>query len=178
MAGSSRILFSEFDGTTWIRVEGKGSLANSPALKRIGERAIESGVAHLVIDLEECPMMDSTFMGTITGLALRLAGDAGEGKVEVIHVSPRGQELMRGLGLDHLVEIDPEGKNWSQVTEQVRQALDSVEAEGGDKELHGRVSLEAHEALGKADASNIPRFKDVVTFLRDELDSKADESST
>ena len=49
----------------WIRVEGKGTFQNSPGLKDFSRRMIETGKRAFVVDLQRCPAMDSTFMGTL-----------------------------------------------------------------------------------------------------------------
>src|SRR5260221_5584242 len=55
-----------------IKVRGKGSFQNSPALKEFAREMFERGHRVFVVDLADCPVMDSTFMGTLAGLALRL----------------------------------------------------------------------------------------------------------
>src|SRR5450631_2319235 len=56
----------------WIRVEGRGSFQNSPALKEFSRKLIDEGRRKFVVDLKSCLAMDSTFMGTLAGLAIRL----------------------------------------------------------------------------------------------------------
>ena len=56
----------------WVRVEGKGSFLNSGNLKEFAQEMVTRGYREFVIDLQNCAMMDSTFMGTMAGVALRL----------------------------------------------------------------------------------------------------------
>jgi anti-anti-sigma regulatory factor len=56
----------------WVRVEGKGSFLNSGNLKEFAQEMVNRGYREFVIDLQNCAMMDSTFMGTMAGVALRL----------------------------------------------------------------------------------------------------------
>ena len=49
-------------------------------------------------------MMDSTFMGTMAGVALRLK-ELGHGHLHVVHCGVRSRELLSGLGLDQIFSI-------------------------------------------------------------------------
>ena len=53
---------------------------------------VDRGYREFVIDLENCAMMDSTFMGTMAGVALRLK-ELGQGHLHVIHCGGRSREL-------------------------------------------------------------------------------------
>src|SRR3954462_7442485 len=85
--------------TVWIRVEGKGTFQNSPGLKEFSRQMMDRGRRDFVVDLANCPAMDSTFMGTLAGLALRLR-EAGNGQLWVVNRNLRNNELLEGLGLD------------------------------------------------------------------------------
>ena len=92
--------------TVWIRVEGKGTFQNSGGLKEFSKTLIADGRRDFVVDLENCPAMDSTFMGTLAGLALRLR-EAGGGRLWVKNCNERNEDLLAGLGLDALFSADP-----------------------------------------------------------------------
>ena len=66
------ILVGTADRVVWVRVEGKGSFLNSTGLKEFAKEMTNRGYREFVVDLHNCPLMDSTFMGTLTGVALRL----------------------------------------------------------------------------------------------------------
>ena len=72
MNNNSSILFGLFDEFLWVRCSGRGSFANSPTVKSLGDDYIASGGRLIVIDLETCSGIDSTFMGTLAGLSRRL----------------------------------------------------------------------------------------------------------
>src|SRR2546430_16884908 len=46
----------------WVKVEGKGSFLNSGNLKEFTREMVNRGYREIVVDLENCAMMDSTFM--------------------------------------------------------------------------------------------------------------------
>src|SRR5437764_10488259 len=65
---------------------------------------VDRGYREFVVDLVDCVMMDSTFMGTMAGLALRLK-ELGQGHLRVVHCGERSRQLLSGLGLDQLFQI-------------------------------------------------------------------------
>jgi len=64
-----------------VKVEGKGSFLNSDNLKEFAREMLDQGYREFVVDLADCAMMDSTFMGTMARLALRRA-EAAHGEHE------------------------------------------------------------------------------------------------
>ena len=69
---------------------------------------VNRGYREFIIDLENCAMMDSTFMGTMAGVALRLK-ELGRGHLHVVHCGARSRELLSGLGLDQIFSIHSNG---------------------------------------------------------------------
>src|SRR5207237_7162298 len=69
---------------------------------------VDCGYREFVLDLVDCVMMDSTFMGTMAGLALRLK-ELGQGHLRVVHCGERSRQLLSGLGLDQLFQISSNG---------------------------------------------------------------------
>ena len=100
MNNNSSILFGLFDEFLWIRCSGRGSFANSPTVKSLGDDYIASGGRLIVIDLETCSGIDSTFMGTLAGLSRRLLPIGGS--VQIASPSERCLSALESLGLDAL----------------------------------------------------------------------------
>ena len=154
----------------WIRVGGKGDFQNSPQIKEYAERMIENGERRFVIDLEQCPVMDSTFMGTLTGIARRLMPFE-DGKLEVLNANERNQQLIRSLGLDNIFDLDAEGECWQEERQAISASFGGELAESSmSKRERAEFVMEAHEALTEADPANVPRFRDVIEFLKKELE--------
>ena len=121
---------------------------------------IQRGHREFVVDLEECELMDSTFMGTLAGVALRLR-EIGQGGLRTVNVNVRNASLFENLGLDQLFTVE---------TGHDTDAPKSLkQAEAVDEDNAKETVLEAHEALIEADAHNAVKFKDVVDYLRQEL---------
>src|SRR6187455_1046090 len=103
------ILVGTSERTVLVRVEGKGSFLNSTGLKEIAKEMTNRGFREFVVDLKNCPVMDSTFMGTLAGIALRLR-ELGQGQLRVVRLNERNQDLLANLGLDQLFTIEPEAE--------------------------------------------------------------------
>ena len=142
----------------WIRVEGRGSFQNSPALRDFSRKLIEEGRRKFVVDLKNCPALDSTFMGTLAGLAIRLR-DTGGGDLWVVNRNERNAELLTGLGLDPLFSDKPLC---------AAQPADCKEAvhHPADKASTREAMYDAHDACIAVDPRNADKFKDVIEHLK------------
>ncbi len=166
------ILVSCFDNVDWIRVEGKGSHLNSSQIKEFTQRSLEKGHRNFVVDLENCSAVDSTFMGTLASMALKLRYEP-DGRVDVINATGRTRDAMTSLGLHCLLEMDEDGSAWKSERELVAKNLGKPLATEGNvsiKEKAGDV-LAAHEALVEANSENFSRFKDVINYLKEDLNN-------
>jgi anti-sigma B factor antagonist len=173
VSASSLISAGVFDGFTWIRCEGKGSFRSSPALKRFGELRMGEGDGLLVVDLEGCTGMDSTFMGTLAGLAMKLAR-AGGGVLQVTGTDERSRRSLEDLGLDCILEIEPEDAPWRGRMGDLRSSLVPVNGDepGLTNEQRAGHVLDAHRLLVKANDGNQKRFQGVIDVLEAEIDGK------
>lgn len=172
------ILVGIFDGFSWIRCEGKGSFLNSPALKAFGLERIASGEACLVVDLQACTGMDSTFMGTLAGMASRLSAKPGA-VLQIADASERNRHSLEDLGLDFLMEIDPEKAAWLASVESIRAALKPHRPATALGQIQQtKHVLEAHKVLSKTNERNLRAFSNVVTLLESELETKQKQAET
>jgi len=159
------------DSSVLVKVKGRGSFQNSSGLKEFGKQMIQRGYRSFVIDLGQCELMDSTFMGTLAGLALRLR-EMGHGKLSVVNASERNWDLLSNLGLDRLMEVADPGAAPAASDENL------APAEGeSSSQAHKENVLTAHQALVEADPQNAVRFKDVLDYLTQELkqENRAEE---
>jgi anti-sigma B factor antagonist len=149
----------------WVKVEGKGNFLNSGNLKEFAREMVQRGYREFVVDLEKCAMMDSTFMGTMAGVALRLK-ELGHGHLHVVHCGTRSRELLTGLGLDQIFQIHANGSSAPEF--EILSAQLPADAVV-QKEEQARQMLDAHEALCEAAPENFSRFKDVLDYLKQDL---------
>jgi len=157
------ILVGTADRVVWVRVEGKGSFLNSTGLKEFAKEMTNRGYREFVVDLHNCPLMDSTFMGTLTGVALRLR-EIGQGGLRVVNLNERNRDLLTNLGLDQLITLDVPPDSRAEQRAQQLLPVDPV-----DKHTRAETMLEAHEDLVAANPTNKAKFKDVLEYLRQDL---------
>ena len=149
----------------WVRVEGKGNFLNSGSLKEFAKEMVNRGYREFVLDLENCAMMDSTFMGTMAGVALRLK-ELGHGHLHVIHCGQRSRDLLTGLGLDQIFHIHNNGTDAPHFEELPKTPASEPSVQ---KQRQAQQMLDAHEALCEAAPENFSRFKDVLDYLKQDL---------
>src|ERR1700686_643658 len=143
-AVQSSILVGVNGPAVWVKVEGKGSFLNSGNLKEFAQEMVNRGYREFVIDLENCAMMDSTFMGTMAGVALRLK-ELGRGHLHIVHCGNRSQELLSGLGLDQIFSIHTNGNAAPKCTSLPDDGRSDMSRE--QKKEQAETMLSAHEAL-------------------------------
>ncbi len=175
MSAPGSILVGCFGDVAWIRVEGAGSHQNSDRLREFARRRITEGTTAFVLDLANCPTMDSTFMGTLASLALELKKKGvAVGGIDILNANPRNRQSLTKLGLQHLMSIDETGVSWQAERELVADNLSRpLAATDLDRQERIEMVLEAHEALVKANEENRSRFRDVLEYLQRDLESNS-----
>ena len=198
----SKILVARSGDLGFVKVVGRGSFQNSGCLKAFYLQLLKEGVTRFVIDLGACTYLDSTFLGILLGLGLKLR-ESGKGLLNILNASSRNLELLRNLGLDRLIQLSggtlpgdvagPEsGSGPSNKTAPIKppdnngngsaavnlagvkeENLEEMPCPVPTRAEAAPTILEAHEALMKFDPRNVPKFKDVVEFLREDLGQTA-----
>jgi anti-anti-sigma factor len=184
----SKILVARSADLGLVKVVGRGSFQNSSCLKAFYQQLLKDGVRRFVVDLGACTYLDSTFLGILLGLGLKLK-EAGNGLLNILNASPRNLELLRNLGLDRLIHIQGSEAPVSAgpgVNSTTSNGLHPAGTNGLKDEQFQEMPcpvptraeaaptiLEAHEALMQFDPRNVPKFKDVVEFLREDLGQPA-----
>ena len=74
---------------------------NSTGLKEFAREMTNRGFREFVVDLKNCPVMDSTFMVTLAGIALRLR-ELGQGRLRVVNLNERNRDLLSTSAWDQL----------------------------------------------------------------------------
>lgn len=111
-----------------------------------------------MVDLKNCPALDSTFMGTLAGLAIRLR-DTGNGELWVVNRNERNTDLLADLGLDPLFSDKPlSGAERNGSTEAIHHPADKTAAR--------EAMYEAHETCVAVNPRNADKFKDVLEHLK------------
>ena len=162
------ILVGTTNRTVCVRVEGRGSFLNSTGLKEFAREMTNRGYREFVLDLKGCPVMDSTFMGTMAGIALRLR-ELGQGELRVTNLNERNRDLLANLGLDQLFTIDGGAVAVAESAVVSTTAQQPLGAQPVDKAEQAETMIAAHEACIEANPANAAKFKDVLEYLKQDL---------
>ncbi|NUP88357.1 MAG: STAS domain-containing protein [Candidatus Sumerlaeia bacterium] len=150
-----------------VRVEGRGSFQNCGGLKQFLDRQLATDPdLELIVDLENCTSMDSTFMGVIAGVGLRQR-QSKRGKMVIVNLNEHTSKLLRTLGLTHFLDVRETGARRTAVMPGAFEPL--PEAPPMSRMERIRMMIEAHERLIDADKGNEVKFQGVLTFLAESL---------
>jgi anti-anti-sigma regulatory factor len=159
-----------------VRIVGRGTFQNGQPLRRYAMEMLARGCDRFFVDMNQCQGMDSTFLGVLAGIGLRLTQGGHEGKIHVLNVSARNVELLQTLGLDRLFDVNLVGRDrtcHAFPMETDFQALPDSDLAETTKNLNkhdtANFMLEAHNNLIKADPRNAPKFHDLTKFLREKV---------
>ena len=151
-----------------VKINGRANFACSPDFKTLLAELQGKNYKHFIIDLTECVLMDSTFLGVLAGFGLKMnpKGEATGRGIELVNASPRVAELLENLGALHLFQV-ANGK--LTLPDDVKTCI--PESINPTHEQITRTSLEAHQTLMAINPENVARFKDVAQFLAEDLKS-------
>jgi anti-anti-sigma regulatory factor len=151
-----------------IKIAGRANFASSPDFKTLLNELAQKGFGHFIIDLSECVLMDSTFLGVLAGFGMKLnpKGAPAVRGIELHNATARVSDLLENLGAVHLFKL---------TTGPIQLPADmkvcTPESINPSHEQIARTSLEAHETLMAMNPENVARFKDVTQFLAEDLKS-------
>ena len=151
-----------------IKIAGRANFASSPDFKTLLNELAQKGFGHFIIDLGECVLMDSTFLGVLAGFGMKLNpnGAPAERGIELHNATARVSELLENLGAAHLFKTT---SGPLQLPADVKTC--TPESINPTHEQITRTSLEAHQTLMAMNPENVARFKDVAQFLAEDLKS-------
>jgi len=165
-----QFLVNPYEDPVVVKINGKASFLNSGPVKELFDRLLRQGKSRFVIDFQKCTGMDSTFLGILAGLGINLMKKEEPGSVVLCRLGPRNLELIQNLGLHRLLTVD------SGEMEGSLPGNGELEAIGGPGKLSqvesARLVLQAHENLVEIDASNKTKFQDVISFLKNQMETK------
>ena len=160
---SGRMLVGTVAGRIFVRVEGRATHLNSQPLREFLEVMLQRGHRDLDLDLKECIFLDSTFVGVLSVIALRVRGPLA-GTVRIFNASERCLELFRGLGVERYFTVIP-AEEREQHNLPGPQDLDVLPTGSRTRAAWATTILEAHRVLTEADPTNLPRLRDVLELM-------------
>jgi anti-anti-sigma regulatory factor len=161
------MLVSIGEKSALVQIAGRANFTSSVDFKNLLDQLLQRGYTCFVLDLTECVLMDSTFLGVLAGFGLKLNSpqtDKIERTIQLFNPNSRISELLENLGVIHLFHVT-EGP----VTTPDGAAVKDVQTTRASREEVTRTCLEAHKTLMDINPDNVGRFKDVTAFLADDL---------
>jgi anti-anti-sigma regulatory factor len=166
-APSARMLVWTGEKCSCIRIIGRANFTSSVDFKSLINELLQRGRSYLMLDLAECALMDSTFLGVLTGFGLKLSagnGDNGHHGIELVNPNARITELLDTLGVLHLFKLT-QGPLPLPDQAEVRPHTPGTPT----KEEVTHTCIEAHRILSDLSPENAAKFKDVAQFLAEGL---------
>ncbi len=162
-----KIEFAVLDHTAFMRISGRASLLNSVEFRAGVNSLVKRGARHFVLDLTDCPIMDSTFLGVLAGLVIGDAKESTALSVEILNPHQRVMDLLDSLGVIEFFRISQNAQPCTAVFDE--SISDSERVSAAER---SRTCLEAHKVLMDLNPQNVPKFKEVARLLAEDLEKK------
>jgi anti-anti-sigma regulatory factor len=150
-----------------VKIIGRANCNSSIDFRTLVNELRQKGYNYFVLDLSECTLMDSTFLGVIAGFGLKLSSgrlDGCEQGIELLNPNPRITGLLENLGVLHLFKLS----QGPLVAPARTETIEPAPAEPSKVEIT-RACIEAHETLMEINPANVAKFKEVTQFLAEDL---------
>lgn len=159
------MLVSVGEKCAFVQIAGRANFTSSVDFKTLLDQLLQKGYTSFVLDLTECVLMDSTFLGVLAGFGLKLnspQADKVDRTIQLFNPNPRISELLENLGVLHLFKVTEGDAN-------APANANDVKSTNASREEVTRTCLEAHKTLMNIQPDNVSRFKDVAAFLAEDL---------
>jgi anti-sigma B factor antagonist len=168
---SAKLLVFISDKLACVKITGRANFTSSIDFKTLLNELIEQGFICIVLDLAECVLMDSTFLGVLSGFGMRISseknGQNSGRSIELLNPNPRVAELLENLGVMHLFHLVTGPDSALAGGPPVEQS--SVPEATHTREEVVSNCLEAHKILMEINPANVAKFKEVAQFLAEDL---------
>lgn len=150
-----------------VRVEGWGTMRESPLLQDFAGECLEGNRWPLVVDLSACGYLDSTFLGCLVGLHRRFGGDPP--RFFVAAGAAERQRLLAPLQLHRVLRLIDEAPQpsggWLTLCATRHGSPHGTNSQEKDVLQLGRHLLECHRRLADLGAANEAVFGPVIEQL-------------
>jgi len=166
-APAARILVLVGERFACVKIIGRANFSSCIDFRTLINELRQKGYRYFVLDLSECTLMDSTFLGVIAGFGLKLGGGcdaATPSGIELLNPNARIIGLLENLGVLHLFKLT----QGPLAAPAEGEALETVCCEPSKVEVT-RACLEAHRTLMEINPANVAKFKEVTQFLTEDL---------
>src|SRR5262245_51112842 len=104
----AKMLVSVGEKCVCVKIAGRANFTSSIDFKTLLSELLQKQYTYFVLDLTDCVLMDSTFLGVLAGFGLRMHGpqpDRVERTLELFNPNVRIAELLENLGVLHLFKV-------------------------------------------------------------------------
>ena len=146
-----------------VRIAGRANFNSSVDFKRLIQQLRADGCHSIVLDLTECALMDSTFLGVLARIGRDCESGNGQPRcsLELFNPTERVIELLDNLGVMKLFHIVQTAPNLGR--------FEPVKSSQATRLELNRACLEAHQTLRETNPENERRFKDATDFFEQNL---------
>jgi anti-anti-sigma factor len=153
-----KVLHASHDGIHVLRYIGDIRYILSPSIERFLEEVFSGpGPAGFVIDLTETDSIDSTNLGLLARIAMRMQV-LGAPRVTLVSNRADINSVLTSMALDEVFDIVDD-------TGLVANATQELPQEDAGKETLARTLIDAHRALMELSEHNREMFRDVLASL-------------
>lgn len=142
----------------FLKILSKASYLNCGPLRSFFNERLKAGQSCFVIDFQDCKSIDSTFLGILVGLALKIKKSDHSGSLTLLNLRGRNLETVKNLGIHKIAVVSSEVCTDSSHLE----ALISKRINGV---ASSKIIYQAHKSLMNLNEKNLKSFSDVVSYL-------------
>lgn len=142
-----------------VRIRGRADVSVSVGFKAFLTRMLEEHFQQYEVELSECQLMDSTFLGVLCGFAARRE-EAGASRPILLNPNNRIRGLVESLGVHDLFAF-----SCGNPVAGASPCEPLARAETPTRLALKETSLEAHRTLIALNPDNLPKFRDLTEFL-------------
>ncbi len=164
MSAAAKLLVLVGEQFACVKIIGRANFNSSIDFKTLLNELLQKGYRYFVLELSECLLMDSTFLGVLAGFGLKLNRNADQPSIELLNANTRITELLENLGVLHLFKLN---QGPLQVPNDAE--MRAASPQNPSREEVTRACLEAHQTLTEINPANLSKFKEVTQFLADDL---------
>lgn len=142
----------------FVKVSNKASYLNCEPLRKFFEEQTKSGQKRFIIDFKTCTSMDSTFLGILVSVALKIRSNQDGGSMVLLNLTGRNLETLCNLGIHQITEVSSEEIN-------DLEQLENLAQNPTESSVQSDTVYKAHKALMNLNDKNLKVFSDVVNYL-------------
>jgi anti-anti-sigma regulatory factor len=150
-----------------FKIGGRANFTASVDFKAAINNLCQKGHSCFVLDLTDCLLMDSTFLGVLSGIGLRFSTPRDGARAAVLELhnpNARVSDLLESLGIAHLFQVSDGPPMSVEHLVCIEQTPPSP-----DRKTITQICLDAHRTLMNINPANVPKFKEVAQFLAEDL---------